>query len=364
MVFYQLTISLISKISMPQKYMHGIVYHEDYNKYDLGIEHPLVGDKPKRTMDLLKEKNMLKDVKEFLAEKATEKDILRAHSQEYVNKVKALSKTGGMLAADTPAPIGIFQTASIATGGTVLAGKKLFEKYTVMSNPLGGFHHAGRNSSSGFCFFNDIAVVIEYLREKNKIERFAVVDLDVHHGNGTQDICCRDPTVLNISFHQDGKTLYPGTGAVDFIGKEEGEGYTINLPLPPGTGTASYLTAFNDIVPPLLEQFKPEIIIYQSGVDTHHTDPLADLYLTYQAYFYLANSMLKLSKEMCNKLLVLFGGGYNSDSSIVSYYNVMCGLLELEHYAKEQDNFSHQKSNVVKNQVSKLQNILKPHWSL
>jgi len=364
MVFYQLIISLISKLSMPHNYMHTIVYHDDYNKYDLGIDHPLVGNKPKRTMDLLKEKNMLKDVKEFLAEKATEKDILRAHSQEYVNKVKTLSKTGGMLSADTPAPIGIFETASIATGGTILAGDKLFDKYNCTINPLGGFHHAGRASSSGFCFFNDIAVVIEYLREKHNIKRFSVVDLDVHHGNGTQDIYYRDSTVLNISFHQDGRTLYPGTGAVDFIGKEKGEGYTVNLPLPPGTGTASYLTAFNEIIPPILEQFKPEIIIYQSGVDTHHTDPLADLYLSYQAYFYLANNMLKISKDACDKLLVLFGGGYNSDSSIVSYYNIMCGLLELEHYAKEQDNFSHQKSNVVKNQVLKLKNVLKPHWAL
>jgi acetoin utilization protein AcuC len=344
--------------------MQGIVYHKDYNKYDLGVSHPLVGDKPKRTLDLLKEKNMLKDVKEFTAKKATEQDILRVHSQEYVDRVKALSKTGGMLSSDTPAPIGIFETASIATGGTLLAGEKLFEKYTCMSNPLGGFHHAGRSSSSGFCFFNDIAVVIEYLRKKHKIKRFAVVDLDVHHGNGTQDIYCRDPTVLNLSFHQDGKTLYPGTGAVDFIGKDKGTGYTVNLPLPPGTGTASYLIAFNEIVPTIIEQFKPEIIIYQSGVDTHHTDPLADLYLTYQAYFYLANKMLNLSKKTCNKLLVLFGGGYNSASSLVSYYNIMCGLLQLNHYKEEQDDFSHQKSNIVKNQVLKLKNVLKPHWSL
>ena len=93
MVFYQLIISLISEIAMPAEHMQGIVYHKDYNKYDLGIDHPLVGDKPERTMSLLKEKNMLKDVKEFVAEKAKEKDILRAHSQEYVNKVKDLSKT-------------------------------------------------------------------------------------------------------------------------------------------------------------------------------------------------------------------------------------------------------------------------------
>ena len=206
-----------------KSYMIGITYHKDYNKYDLGMGHPLVGDKPTKTMEFFEEQGIMNSVTLFAPNKATEKDLLRAHSKNYVNRVKELSKTGGMLASDTPAPIGIYDIASLATGGSILAGEKLFEGFNIMANPLAGFHHAGRDFSSGFCFFNDIAVTIEYLREKQKLKKFLVIDLDVHHGNGTQDIYSSDPTVLNLSFHQDGKTLYPGTGSLDYIGRDKGE---------------------------------------------------------------------------------------------------------------------------------------------
>jgi len=269
-----------------------------------------------------------------------------------------------MLAFDTPAPAGIYKYARLVTGGTILAGRELFGGFNCMVNPLAGFHHASRNFSSGFCFFNDIAVVIEYLRENYKLRRFLIVDLDVHHANGTQEIYYDNPTVLNISFHQDGRTLYPGTGSLEKIGRDKGEGFTVNLPLPQGTGSASYLKAFDEIIPIITKQFKPEIIIYQSGVDTHHSDPLADLNLTYQIYYHLAKRIKELSADYCNKLLVLFGGGYNSSSSVISYYNVMCGLLDEDKYLKEIDNTSHQKFEKVKNLVFDLKKVLKPHWEI
>jgi len=344
--------------------MIGITYHKDFNKYDLGLGHPLVGDKPKKTIEILKQKGLLEKIDLFKPEKAEEKDLLRVHAKEYVDKVKRLSKTGGMLAFDTPAPKGIYDISRIPVGGTLLGGEKLFKNYNMMTNPLGGFHHAGKNSSSGFCFFNDIAIVIEKLREEYNLKKFLIVDLDVHHGNGTQEIYSSDPSVLNLSIHQNGNTLYPGTGSLEFIGKDKGKGYTVNLPITPGTGTESYKTAFDEIVPSIAKQFKPEIIIYQSGVDTHHSDPLADINLTYQAFYYLSSQMKNLSKETCNKLLVLFGGGYNSKSIVISYYNIMCGLLDCKKYIKEHDRFSHKKFEVTKNLVSNLKRMLKPYWSL
>jgi len=341
----------------------GIVYHEDYNKYDLGVDHPLVGDKPGKTMALLEEKSILDKVEVFTPKNATESDLLRVHSKSYVNRIKELSRTGGMLSLDTPAPKGIYEYASLATGGTILAGEKLFDGFQCMVNPLAGFHHASREFSSGFCFFNDIAVVIEYLREKNKVKKFLVVDLDVHHANGTQEIYYTDPSVLKVSFHQDGRTLYPGTGSMEKIGGDAGEGFTVNLPLPPGTGNASFLKAFDEIVPKLTKQFDPEIIIYQSGVDTHHDDPLADINLTYQAYCDLAKKMMVLSSSTCKKLLVLFGGGYNSSASVQSYYNIMCGLLDRTDYIKEKD-IPDTKTEEVKRLVSELKNLLHPYWKL
>ena len=345
-------------------FMIGIVYHKDYNKYDLGLDHPLVENKPSKTMEFFEEKDIIKNVELFSPKKATEKDLLRVHSERYVRRIKEMSRTGGMLSSDTPAPIGIYNHASLAAGGSILAGEKLFEGFNCMVNPLAGFHHACKSTSSGFCFFNDIAIAIEYLRDKYRLKRFLIIDLDVHHGNGTQEIYYDDPTVLNISFHQDGRTLYPGTGSLEKIGRDKGEGFTVNLPLPPGTGSASYLKAFDEIIPPITKQFKPEIIIYQSGVDTHHSDPLADLNLTYQTYYHLAKRMRELSADTCDKLLVLLGGGYNSSASVISYYNIMCGLLGKDEYLKEIDNTSHQKIERVKNLVFDLKKVLKLHWEI
>jgi len=342
--------------------MYGYTYHKNYNKYDLGLDHPWIGDRAKKTMDYLEQKNLLEKFEIFTPKKATEKDLLRVHDKDYVELIKKLSKTGGKLAEDTPAPKGIFDIASLAAGGSILSAEKLFEEFTTVCNPLGGFHHASRDKSSGFCFFNDIAVTIEYLREKYKLKKFMIVDLDVHHGNGTQDIYIEDPSVVNLSFHQDGRTLYPGTGRLENIGKKQGKGYTINLPLPPGTATGSYLIAFNQIIPPIIKQFKPDIIIYESGVDTYHSDPLADLELTYQAYYYLSQKMQELSKETCDKLLVLFGGGYNSQSIIICYYNVICGLLNNPNFIKEKDSMSHFKVQTVMDRVLSLKEILKEYW--
>jgi len=341
--------------------MFALVYHDDYNKYDLGVSHPLIGDKPKKTMEFFKEKKIIQNFKIFKAQNASEEDILRIHNPRYVERIKNLSKTGGMLSMDTPAPKGIFEIALLVTGGTKLAGEKLFNDFNCAINPLAGFHHASKGYSSGFCFFNDIAVVIELLRERYGVNRFQIIDLDVHHANGTQEIYYNDPSVLNISFHQDGNTLYPGTGGMEKIGRDSGEGFTVNLPLPPETTSEDYILAFDTIIPHLTRKFNPQIIIYQCGVDTHHSDPLANLCLTYQTYYYLANKIMNLSKETCNKLLVLFGGGYNSDSSVISYYNILCGLLEKKGYIKEEYEQEYFK-NDINLLLNKFKRIYSPFW--
>jgi acetoin utilization protein AcuC len=355
-------LEVLKKFQM-KKNKYGIVYHEDYNKYDLGAGHPLIGDKPRKTMAFLKEKSIITELKLFTPQKATEKDLLRVHTKEYVDLVKKISITGGMIAKDTPAPIGIYEYASLAAGGTILGAEKLFRGFNCMINPLAGFHHASRNVSSGFCFLNDIAIMIEYIKETYNLKKFLVFDFDVHHSNGTQEIYYNDQTVLNISFHQDGRTLYPGTGQLDEIGGDNTKGYTINLPLPPGTGGNSYLNAFKKIIPPITKQFKPEIMIYQAGVDTHHSDPLANLLLTYQTYYYLANEIMSLSNDTCKKLVVLLGGGYNSNACLISYYNVICGLLDKNRYIQEEE-IPNYKAEQVKNLINELKKKLADYWNL
>jgi len=343
--------------------MNGIVYHPDYDKYDLGTNHPLIGNKPRRTMEMLERTSMISSFTKFTPTLAEKEELLRSHGLDYVEKIQRLSKTGGMLTFDTPAPKGIYEYACRATGGTLVCGSKLFENYSIMVNPLGGFHHASKNHSSGFCFFNDISVVIEYLRTYYQVKKFMVIDLDVHHGNGTMDIYYTDPTVLNISFHQDGETLYPGTGSIKKIGAGNGEGFTINLPLPPHTGSDAYITAFDQIIPPLTHQFKPEIIIYQAGVDAHHADPLADMDLSVQTYYRFAKAIHNLSEQYSQKLLVLLGGGYNSDACISAYENVFHGLLHHQKCRVEKDPNHAKNLDIVDTRISDLQKVLKLYWN-
>ncbi|MEF8847718.1 MAG: histone deacetylase [Candidatus Thermoplasmatota archaeon] len=344
--------------------MKGLTYHKDYNKYDLGIDHPLVGDKPARTIETFKEKKILKYFDVFTPKKGDERYILKVHDEKYIKKLKRLSKKGGELSADTPAPKKIYRYAALAAGGTILCGEKLLENYEIMMNPLGGFHHAGRSFSSGFCFLNDIAICIEYLKEISDLEKFLIVDLDVHHGNGTQDIYRKDSGVLNVSFHQDGRTIYPQSGEIEEIGSDKGEGYTINLPLPPGTGSGTFLRAFDSIVEPLTIQYKPDIILYQAGVDTHHSDPLADLELSYQTFYFLAKKMKDLSNKTCNKLLVMLGGGYDSLSCVNSYYNLSCGLLNSDNYIRETSRSTFQKFSEVMKRTKNLKKNLSKYWNL
>ncbi|MDG6218896.1 MAG: histone deacetylase, partial [Candidatus Thermoplasmatota archaeon] len=319
--------------------------------------------KPKRTMDMLRRTKMISSFTEFTPMLANKKDILKVHGPSYVERIELLSKSGGMLSFDTPAPKGIDIFSRRAAGGTLVCGSKLFENYSVMVNPLGGFHHASMNHSSGFCFYNDIAIVIEYLRTYYTLKKFFIIDLDVHHGNGTMDIYYRDPTVLNLSFHQDGETLYPGTGSLEKIGGGNAEGFTVNLPLPPHTGSDAYLSAFDRIIPSLIHQFTPEIIIYQAGVDTHHTDPLADLQLSVQTYYRLAKAIHKLSQRYSQKLLVLLGGGYNSDDCILAYENIFHGLLFHEDYIIEDDPYHSNNIDIVESRIIDLETVLKPYWN-
>lgn len=341
--------------------MLAVAYHNDYSKYNLGETHPLLGDKPRKTLEFFREKNV--EMKLFEPEPVTYEEILAVHSKGFVEEIKNLSESGGMLSVDTPAPKGIYDTVRTACGGTKIMGVKVMEKFFCGVNLLGGFHHAGVDNASGFCFFNDIAVAVEYLRKKYDIKRFLVVDLDVHHCNGTQEIYYKDDSVLVISMHQDGRTLYPGTGFIDEIGEDNGKGFNVNIPLPTGTGNKSYLYAFDEIIPGIATQFRPEIIFYQSGVDTHHSDPLANLNLTFDVYHDLGKRMKDIATNTCKKLVVCLGGGYNLEQSVKSYYNIVSGILGFDDFISEKE-IPDKRMDDVKNVVSQVKKNLVDYWGV
>lgn len=176
-------------------------------------------------------------------------------------------------------------------------------------NPSGGLHHAHPERASGFCIFNDPAIVISYLKSKYNIKRLLYLDIDAHHGDGVMYGYYDDPSILDIDFHESGRFLFPGTGFPDEIGKGEARGLKINIPLPPGTGDQAYLEAFREVVPKAVRAFGPEIILVQCGADGHLDDKLAHLRLTTTTYSEVIREMHQLAHELCKGRLLLFGGG-------------------------------------------------------
>ncbi len=292
----------------------AFIYSDEYLKYYFGSFHPFKPDRSKKTLELLNKLGVFKDKKRgrvYEPEKASERDLMLVHDIDYINFVKDMSERGyGLLDyGDTPATKGIYDGAVSRAGGSILGAKLIMDGEVAHAfNPGGGLHHARRNNAAGFCVFNDVAIAARYIQREYNIDRIAIIDIDGHHGDGTQEIFYREK-ILTISFHRYGLMFYPGTGSIDEIGEGEGLGYSVNVPLPAGTNNASYLYAFEEIVPPLIESYKPDIILNQFGVDTHYQDPLVGLSLTTDAYKRISGIIHDLAHRFSKGRYLIFGGG-------------------------------------------------------
>jgi len=296
---------------MPMSGVSAFIYSDEYLKYQFGPTHPLQQIRLSYTLDLLRKMGAFGEkAKIYEPALASEEDLQLVHSKEYVEFVKKASASGGISldGGDTPAMKGMYEGARSAVGGSILGAKLLLNGEAMHAfNPGGGWHHAKADSASGFCVFNDIAVATRTL-QRNGIERIVILDVDGHHADGTQEIFYSEP-ILKISLHRAGYFFFPGTGFVDEIGEGEGKGYTVNLPLPRGTGDDAYLYAFNEIVPPLIRSYRPQILLNQFGVDGHYRDPLVGLSLTTRTFGAVASTMHALAHELCEGRYLLFGGG-------------------------------------------------------
>ncbi len=327
-----------------------IIYSERYLLHDNEF-HVENSKRLLSIIDYLKEKDVFSKIKIEEPIKAKEDDILLVHTNEVLERVKNLSSSGrrAFIDMDTYVNEYSYEVALYAVGG-VLKALDLKEKYVfALVRPPG--HHAEKNVSMGFCLFNNIAVGAKKALERYK--RVAIVDFDVHHGNGTQDIFYDSSDVLFVSLHQ--VPLYPGTGRIDEIGAKEGRGYTINLPLPPGTGNKSYLEAF-DFALDIIEQFKPEIIFISAGYDAHFKDPLANLNLTNKAYYEISNRLKKF------RVIFSLEGGYNLHALPLCVFSSLAPLfnfdVDFEDDIKEDDEIKKKINGMLKN----LRNILKDYW--
>jgi acetoin utilization deacetylase AcuC-like enzyme len=242
---------------------------------------------------------------------ATREQLERVHSATHIDSIRELAERGGgPIDLDTVASAGSWNAALHAAGGAVGAAERL--------NVEGGFafcglrppgHHAERDRAMGFCLFNNVAVAAAHAIAELGVERVLVLDWDVHHGNGTEGIFYSSSEVLYASIHQ--SPLYPGTGAATDFGSGEGEGYTVNLPVPPGSGPDEFISLVQAVVAPIARQWKPGLLCVSAGYDAHRDDPLANCDLDDAAYGDMAATMRDLATELGVPVLICLEGGYS-----------------------------------------------------
>lgn len=288
----------------------GLVFHENYLLHDTG-SHPERKERLLAIMEHLKEKGFLEEMVFVEAREATLEEVELNHSRGYIEKVRRFCQGGGgRLDPDTVVSPQSFTAALWAVGGVLNALDAVLEgrcsSVFCAVRPPG--HHALRARAMGFCIFNNVAIAARYALKKG-LERVLIVDWDAHHGNGTQDAFYTSPQVLYFSTHQ--WPLYPGTGRAEERGEGPGQGYTINCPLPPGSGDHVFLDVFDGVLLPRAREFDPQLILISAGYDAHAYDPLASLELSTQGFSALAQRITAISREHRAPVVALLEGGYS-----------------------------------------------------
>jgi acetoin utilization protein AcuC len=292
-----------------------VVFDQSLTEYDFGASHPMSPVRVDLTMRLAESLGVVGAAGARLvrvpAPVATEDQIARVHDAALIEAVMKAEydEARGLGTDDNPVFPGMHRAAAHIVGASVEAFRRVWSRESLHAvNIAGGLHHAMRGRASGFCIYNDVAVGIQQLLDQGA-ERVAYVDVDVHHGDGVERIFWNDPRVLTISLHETGQMLFPGTGFPNDLGGPDALGTAVNVALPPGTGDGGWLRAFHAVVPDLLREFRPDVLVTQHGCDSHVEDPLAHLSLTVdgQRAAYLA--LHDLAHEVCDGRWVATGGG-------------------------------------------------------
>lgn len=296
-----------------------VVWDEALRAYDFGPGHPLAPIRVQLAMRLASDFGLLGQSSVSVATPvvaASGPDILRVHEPGYVDAVmRASADPGetdplrGLGTSDDPIFPGMHDAAALVAGATLAAARSVREGTAQHAvNLAGGLHHAMPGSASGFCVYNDVAVAISWLLDSG-FARVAYIDVDVHHGDGVQEIFYDDPRVLTVSLHESPRTLFPGTGYPEETGGPRAPGSAVNIALPAGTGDQGWLRAFHAVVPDVVEAFRPEIIVSQHGCDSHFEDPLAHLTLSIDGQRMSYEAIHRLSHRYCDGRWVAVGGG-------------------------------------------------------
>jgi acetoin utilization deacetylase AcuC-like enzyme len=295
----------------------ALIYSKKYMSHKTGPRHPESPARLRVIMRELRKNRIIENTNCSVVEPETLsiKDLQLVHTIDYIQQIKQFcSCNGGLLdKEDTVVSSRSYEVACLAAGGAVKAAdivtKGKYRNAFALVRPPG--HHAGPDYPMGFCVFNNVALAASYLKKKFHLDRVLVLDIDAHHGNGTQDIFSRSNNVLYISLHED-PIEFPLTGFVDEVGKGKGKGYSVNIPLPYGTGDKIYLRAFNEIVVPIINQYKPQFVLVSTGFDNHYADPIGNLHLSAFTYTKIFDSVLEIAEKFCQgKVVAVLEGGYS-----------------------------------------------------
>ncbi|MBI5305314.1 MAG: histone deacetylase [Chloroflexi bacterium] len=296
--------------------------------------HPESPERLTATMRVLKESGLLERLTALEPVPATDAQLEAAHTREHVARVKQLvARGGGHFDPDTYANARSLDAARLAAGAVVRGVDAVMQREVdnafALARPPG--HHATRQRAMGFCLFNNVAVAAQHALDAFGLERVLIVDYDVHHGNGTQDIFYNTPRVLYFSTHQ--YPHYPGTGDWDEIGAGDGTGFTVNVPLPAGVGDEGYQRVFDDLLAPLAERYHPQLILASVGFDAHWRDPLAMQGLSLAGYASLARTLILLARDLCDgRIVFALEGGYDLDviaHGVASTFRALLGDADI-----------------------------------
>ncbi|MGQ9587301.1 MAG: histone deacetylase family protein [Thermoplasmata archaeon] len=334
----------------------AIFYNEEFLSHVQDPFHPESPERLRGIVQKLKQHGLWKDV---ISSRAGRPETLKlVHDEDYIEFIKTSGECA--LTLDTMVHNETYEIAALSAECAVDAARYSKEKGKpafALTRPPG--HHAGKDYGMGFCYFNNISIAATYLL-KNGDKRIAIVDEDVHHGNGTEEIFAADPNVLYISTHQSG--TFPGTGQVEYVGKGEGEGFTVNMPLPSGSGDSTFDVAFSDVIRPILTQFKPDAILVSWGVDTHYKDMLASLTLSSEGHVRQAAELMKLARMCGNRITFMLEGGYY----VPALAEVVAGVIGHAEGIDVPMEFTDIVDNscLGRNTIERCRQIVSQYWSL
>lgn len=334
-----------------------LVYHDTFVEHVMSPSHPESPERLRSAMSSIGAAGLLDDQKVNLLtpKKAPLSEVYLLHSKDYLEGVRAKSeKGGGIYTMDTSVNSYTYDAALFAAGGGIDAVDRVMrgdsENAFILCRPPG--HHAEYEKAFGFCFINNVAVAAQHLLEKHDVERVMIVDYDAHHGNGTQRSFYSSKDVLYVGLHQDGRTLFPGSGFPNEIGAGDGEGYTVNLAMYPGAGDFSYDRAFSQVLEPLAKSYNPDFILVSVGYDGHFMDPLTNLGITTSGFAMMNSRLKQMAISHADGRVVCFlEGGYNLEVMGMCSLNLLQELAGIRITSSEDKN---EESDIASQYTEKL----------